>query len=298
MRNAPPPKSPIVNKTTEHGLLKFSRWLVNLGPTVINTLGSVGLSIFGIVIGIVSISNNTFQFVPWGIVIAVLIVCNLAGSIILAFREPRLLKLQEDLRTIKDRSKSSDEARAQLAEDAVNTYREIISELVIQVAKSLNLTDCERISVYKNQDNAFFMLGRYSENPKYNGQGRRAYVETEGCIGHAYLHGEAFYDDAPNPNNRKGQTYCNYMLQNWNLTLKVCNELTMRPRNMVACALYNQGRDRRIGVIVFESINIGRFTLDQIRQALQLAEVATISRLIEKMRILKTDINKAEEEGF
>ena len=67
---------------------------------------------------------------------------------------------------------------------------EVFNEHLAAIFYKLNLTDSERISFYKFQDDKFHIIGRYSLNPDLAKRNRKYYPSDEGLIGLAWRNGE------------------------------------------------------------------------------------------------------------
>jgi hypothetical protein len=266
--------------------VQWGRWLEDRWGQALTVLGGVILAGYEL--------TEAKSFLEWFFFILGSMIF-LIGSIVIFRQAPSITKQMDKINSLRRRLRMAEEAYAQLTERAQLANRQVIDPKLQKLAEKLGFGDTDRISVYKDAGGLFSMLGRFSVNPRYNLQGRRSYPDSEGCIGDAYLNGFAFDDNVPDPDESMG-AYCDHMLKRWRIDGKVCTNLRMKPRNIAASALYGSSSRRRIGVIVFESTQINKFTRPIIKEVLNAPETKEIEELAGQLEIVKTSIQTALEE--
>ncbi|MCX7089696.1 MAG: hypothetical protein NTV00_16795 [Methylococcales bacterium] len=127
--------------------------------------------------------------------------------------------------------------------------KELVTIWLKSALKNLKLNSTERATIYYEFDDAFFLLARYSINPKYAKIHRQKFPLTQGVIGKAWQHGLHVEKDCPDSKN--GQEYTGYLIKTYAYEEDKINSLTMKSCRYVALAIVDA--DVHIGVIVFES---------------------------------------------
>lgn len=162
----------------------------------------------------------------------------------------------------------------------------------------LNFSDTERINLYRHNGKHFTMIARYSKNPIYCERGRVIYSDNEGCIGKAWSRGYAWENNSPDPSTDETH-YVEYMRSEWKMDETVLRSLTMKSRNLYACAIDNfELPSRRSAVIVFESSERNRLNLNRLRSLISGDRFEHIRQLLETMKSLEPSLEKARNEGY
>ena len=166
-------------------------------------------------------------------------------------------------------------------------------------AKTLGLSDQERVSIYKHSDRhrLFYMLGRYSEGPDFARRGRGVYPEKEGCIGQAWQNGEGLAEELPDP-DFEGAEYARKMSEDWNIGGDAVNRMAMKSRLMFAKAIRDRTELHRIAVVVFESTRIDGFLVEDVRKFVEGNQGREMAHLIEVLQSLEPSPEIAASRGF
>jgi hypothetical protein len=175
--------------------------------------------------------------------------------------------------TYKDQKKLQEKAdsfEAQVAvipelNDAINSAQETMesyksnlrkmhSELVAthlkSAYKSLDLTTSDRISIYYEHANDFYLLARYSKNPVFAKPHRQKFALNQGVIGKAWQNQKHVEKDCPNSEDQSA--YLEYLGEKYGFKPAQALNFAMKSCRYVAVAIADA--DSHTGVIVFESI--------------------------------------------
>lgn len=121
-------------------------------------------------------------------------------------------------------------------QDIYRIYSNVFTEHLASLFFKLNLTDNERISMYKFQDDYFYIIGRYSINPDLKEINRDKYPK-EGLIYKAWCDGEYFLNDGPEF-NKKNKVY-NFFNSIAPIDKVTFDSLTMKSRSYYLKAFTN-----------------------------------------------------------
>jgi hypothetical protein len=195
------------------------------------------------------------------------------------------------------KSNEIDTLKARLAEYEKD-YPQSIEEQLKALATVLKLGANERISLYKfDEDDTFARLGRYSINTEYNKAGRVSYPAKEGAINKAW-YGDGFYfvDNLPDPNTDL-ETYLQRLKEEFGINKNVARDFKMKSRCYAAYAINNTKRDKRIAIIVIESINADGLGRDRLKAVLD-TESPRIARIMERLASVEPSPALARKEEF
>lgn len=118
--------------------------------------------------------------------------------------------------------------------------------------KHFNLGNEDRITVYRVQDNEwFYNVGRFSENPFFRKGGREKYPIDEGFIGACWANGEYRITNLPNF-DKDPERYFNEVVKRVKIDIEVLKNLTMKSRSYYCKRLKFNGEEP-IAVVVIES---------------------------------------------
>jgi hypothetical protein len=263
---------------TDPHLVKAAKWINLQWPQLVSIIGGVGISAVEILPTLYnedwSVIHRRTAYAFW-----LSMICIIVGGIASIIRTQRAEVL---LRRMHD-----------FEEDYPQIINDQLSILANQVLK---LEDTDRISIYKHDGRAFIKLGRYSKNPEYAKQGRSIYPDNEGCIGEAWLNGFSFIDGLPDP-AQDLENYLERLKQDYRIAKEVARNFKMKSRNFAAYAIEDSKGDRRIAIIVVESVNIGAFNETVLRRALE-KESGRMARLLERYRSIEPTPTVALKEGY
>ncbi len=178
-------------------------------------------------------------------------------------------------------------------------YFDIWDRRLQVLAEELGFDARDRISVYRHDDNAFTMVGRYAVLPQLDKPGRSVYPVDQGVIGAAWHagNGQCIVQDFPDPNTDL-DGYCARNLDEWHLTAEVVQAMNMKPRSIAAFALNDQQGSSRHAIIVFESTDANRFSVPELEKRVHGLPGKDIVHLLEVMRNREPSPEFAREKGF
>jgi len=172
-------------------------------------------------------------------------------------------------------------------------YSNVFTEHLASLFFKLNLTDNERISMYKFQDNYFYIIGRYSINPDLKEINRDKYPK-EGLIYKAWCDGEYFLNDSPEFKKNKTYNFFNSIAPIDKVTF---DSLTMKSRSYYLKAFTNTKKIDRIAIIVIESKKNKTLSKSEIDIVLK-EEENKLSSFVESINWNFPNINNAQNTGF
>lgn len=110
-----------------------------------------------------------------------------------------------------------------------------------------------RVSVYKFENEAFKLLGRYSNNPIYNKKGRESYPSNEGFIALGWANEIYEIYNIP-PWSRTGQDYKSAIKELCNISDKTLKGLNMKSCSFFIYRLDNEDSRPPLGIVVVEQL--------------------------------------------
>lgn len=135
-----------------------------------------------------------------------------------------------------------------------SSLRKMHSELVAthlkSAFKSLGLSTCDRISIYYEHANEFYLLARYSQNPVFAKPHRTKFALSQGVIGLAWQNQSHVERDCPNAADQ--DAYLEYLSSKYGFRRSQALGFAMKSCRYVAVAISDAGS--HTGVIVFESV--------------------------------------------
>lgn len=117
---------------------------------------------------------------------------------------------------------------------------------------TFSLTSYDRVTIYYEKGNTFYLLARYSVNPTFKKIHSQKFPINKGILSLSWEHGEYKELDCPfyRTNNKGYKTYINDKYQ---YPKSKIDSFTMKSNLYYGKSIINQGTN--IGVILFESIN-------------------------------------------
>lgn len=178
-------------------------------------------------------------------------------------------------------------------QDIYRIYSNVFTEHLASLFFKLNLTDNERISMYKFQDDYFYIIGRYSINPDLKEINRDKYPK-EGLIYKAWCDGEYFLNDSPEFKRNKAYNFFNNIAPINKVTF---DSLTMKSRSYYLKAFTNTKKIDRIAIIIIESKKNKTLAKNEIDIVLK-EEENKLSSFVESINWNFPNINNAQNTGF
>lgn len=168
-----------------------------------------------------------------------------------------LMKNDLEITKIKEKNKSLEKRCFDLESysESIGLFLEILPrEFLRNVSEFLNLKNSERISLYVLDGEKFRIIGRYSENPKYDRNGRCEYPSDCGyiskCLGNN--NGNSYYVKEKLP--KKLGKYVEAVSKDTGMNKDDINNLSMKSRSYFTRVIKDR-HNKNVGILVIESMN-------------------------------------------
>lgn len=176
--------------------------------------------------------------------------------------------------------------------ESVNLFLEgLPREFLKHVSKFLKLKNSERISLYVYFEKKFFIIGRYSENPTYNREGRRVYPEC-GYIAECLRNdnGKDYYSKTGLPTNTS-KKYLRTVERDTGMKREDIEKLSMKSRSYFTKVIKDENMNN-VGVLVIESTNeLLPMEAEELNKKLEELSVSQMATFLEVSNKLKGDIS-------
>lgn len=183
-------------------------------------------------------------------------------------------------------------------EDLHRNNLEIFNEHLASLFYKLKLTENERISFYKYQNDKFHIVGRYSSNPKLAEKNRKYYNSDEGFIAKAFQQGDYILNEGiPEFINGSKQAYYTFIRSKCDIPLETLKSIKMKSRSFYLYAFKDRRGLVRNSIIVFESKDTGKFDKEIIDENLRNEKTKFLS-FIERIESDLPELKNANEKGF
>jgi hypothetical protein len=137
-----------------------------------------------------------------------------------------------------------------------------------------------------------------AKNPVHNRRGRVIYPDHQGCIGQAWQNGKHIATGLPDPTN-DWRSYRALQISQYGLSGDVVDALTMRSRSYIAFALDGPSSERRIAVLVIESMAaVSEAKIRQFEQVVGGVEGTRLAKFLEIWERNGPNLDYAKGEGF
>ena len=210
----------------------------------INSINWVDVVIHGDSKLFVWIAIVGFIFLVWGAI------GNLLDKQELSKRAEKLPALRDK---VNDAERNIEELRSNLEEK----NKELARSYVEYLNNKLGLSTEDRVSVYFKHDEHFYLLTRYSSNPRYNEVNRTKFPYNHGVISKAWENGEYCEADCPKYEDEP-DNYCSHMDEHYDYGEDKVDSLTMKSHRFYGIGIAKQGKT--IGTLLVESVNCERIT--------------------------------------
>lgn len=169
----------------------------------------------------------------------------------------------------------------------IGLYLENIpKEFLRNVSKFLKLKNYERISLYVLAGNKFHIIGRYSENPTYDRNGRDSYPAESGYISKCLSNdnGKEYYVKEKLPADNK--KYLEVVTKEALMSEDEINKLSMKSKSYFARVIKDEKKN--VGVLVIEStkskFDISAENLNSKLKELSVHHMATLLDISDKLK--------------
>ena len=243
-------------------------WLSNLKKNWFSSIINLLLYIIPIIVVKKSISELVEEH--FLIFVLILIILFLFSEYIKIKDLIEIKRLKGDKEILKNKNKELEKNFENLS----MYFENLPSEFLNGVSKYLKLKNSDRISLYILNDDNFEIIGRYSENHKYNKKRRSKYPSNKGYIAKCLKNnnGKPYYYVAnlPKPTNKK---YTKKIANDTGMTKEEINKLSMKSRTYFTRVIKSEKINRNIGILVVESIN-EKFNVSEIELNRKLEELS------------------------
>jgi hypothetical protein len=203
-------------------------------------------------------------------------------------------KLENDKRELGVKIQSLENSIDEIQRNSLEIFNEHLAALFYK----LDLTECERISFYKFQDDKFHIVGRYSINPKLNERNRKYYPANEGLISLAWQIGEFHINSGiPEFVNGNKQAYYTYLRNLSDIPVDTIKNIKMKSRSFYLKAFTDSRGIQRNSIIAFESLNSGEFEIENIEPIIN-EEQAKLISFVERLQWDLPNLETANNQGF
>lgn len=265
------------------------RWLDEYKATVALVVSGVGLSVIKDLCVIVSDAN---QSVSVRIGSGIAVIGTLASAWYGGVAQARLASRNRDL-------EQQLEDATELVQNFGSDYFAIWDNRLKVLADVLNLDARDRVSVYRHRGSSFTMVGRFAVLPELDRPGRGVYPVDQGVIGTAWSRGDGkcIVQDLPDP-VQDLEGYCARSRDEWKLPVGVVKKLGMKARSIAAFALNGHGDSVRDAIVVFESSDANRFSIELLEHHIYGATGKDIAHLLKIMGEREPSLDFAAMRGF
>lgn len=270
---------------------RFRRWLAIIFEIALPIAAAVVLAMSGTVEGKIGLIGREPSASAVLIGIGALLL--LAAGVLVARRTIPLERLRREEPKLRERADLGGAALLRVMRNEVRG-----------LAKKAGYASNERVSLYREEEDGFTLLARYSARPAFaQSLGRFSLPCTEGVIGQAWDLGSAAETELPHPGNGElpNQEWVNAQQERCGVAQSVANGFAMRSQAYVAFRIASDDPKGQ-GVIVFEStlsstdlletggspaLSVGELE-DSVREASErLAKLLTESRPLAREEIRK-----------
>ena len=168
-----------------------------------------------------------------------------------------LMKNDLEITKIKEKNKNLETMHSKLEaySESIGLYLENLpKEFLRNVSEFLDLKNSERISLYVLDGEKFRIIGRYSENPKYDRNGRCEYPSDCGyiskCLGNN--NGNSYYVKEKLP--KRLSKYVEAVSKDTGMNKDDINNLSMKSRAYFNRVIKDR-HNKNVGILVIESMN-------------------------------------------
>lgn len=191
------------------------------------------------------------------------------------------------------------EALEEMLENSRTSYYDHWDDTAREIYHALNLTDRQRLSIYKYDDDIqkFRLLGRFSDNHAYRRRGRPTYPPDQGIIGAAWASGEAFERALPNPKSHS-ERYHAECERRYHMPRDVSASLTMKAVCLWAYALRNSLTNVRFAIVVIESTKRDDLDGKALKAAFENRFADEIAKRLVSLQKIEPSMSDAARLGF
>ncbi|MGE5282005.1 MAG: hypothetical protein ACM3N0_06745 [Chloroflexota bacterium] len=224
------------------GWTRVRGWLYRAAEVALPVAGAVALAISGHLKGKIGL----FGWEPAATVVMIAIgtLLLLTGAVFVAQRTIPLERLRDEEPMLRCRAELGSAALLRLAQTELRS-----------LARKANYASNERVSLYREEEDGFTLVGRHSARPAFEQSlGRECLPHDEGVLGRAWALGRAAETELPAPGggSTPNRQWLRAQQQRCKVAPEVATALTMRSQSYVAFRVASDD-PKSHGAIIFES---------------------------------------------
>ena len=205
-----------------------------------------------------------------------------------------LLKVsQSECDTLRD---DNQKLRLKFEDSIIDTYG-LFSLYLCNIYRNLELTQNERISIYRIELGSFRCIGRYSLNEQYKEKPERMYSRDYGYLGRAWNTGSIQDTNSPCPDS-DFENYVQYHHDQYGVPREIIEKSAMKSRAFRGIRIQNTQRSEPLAVVVCESKNVNGLPFGKISRAFNDLERRKLASLLEGLSNHMASVELAHGEGF
>lgn len=164
-------------------------------------------------------------------------------------RMEELKKENRELESVRVELNSTQEEMQASKSKVIEVHQELVTTWIKELFNKLSLGSEERITIYYEFDEEFFLLARYSSNPVFAKIHRQKFPLNQGVISRAWQHNNCVEKKCPHASDF--EEYSNYLENEYGYESVKIKSFTMKACRYLGQAI--KDADVHKGVIVFES---------------------------------------------
>jgi hypothetical protein len=182
----------------------------------------------------------------------------------LKLENDRLKEENSKVEQLKKRLNSAIEDSESLQNKLSESHVKLVTTWLKGCSKQNNLKTHDRITIYFCVEDHFYVLARYSQNPKFAEIHRQKFSKIRGVICEAWEHKVCIDIDSIPSYSNDPDGYKAYMSEKYGYEEKRVDALTMKSCQYVATSISEA--DNPLGVIIFESDQEGYYKTQKVNQ--------------------------------
>lgn len=193
----------------------------------------------------------TSESIPGGVIIFIglaLVIFGLVG----AYKDKKTLKEEnKELLKSKFNLEESERQVESLKSRLEKLNKALAQSWLIKLNTDLGLDTNDRVTIYYHNNDRFYLLARYSDNPEFRKIHRTKFQLNKGVISRVWQHDEHEEVDCPKFEDSSPNGYMGYMSATYNYDTNKLDSLHMKSHRMYGKGINNQ--NNRLGAILVES---------------------------------------------
>lgn len=232
---------------------RFKLWYSNLRKNWISFI--LNLILYLIPVIVIEPSISKYIVGKFVCVIILIVIFFLLNEFM---KTTELMKNDIELNKIKEENRSLEKIRSNLEGYSENIglfLENLPKEFLRNVSEFLDLKNSERISLYVLDGDKFRIIGRYSENPKYDRNGRCEYPTDCGYISKCLENnnGNSYYVKEKLPDPKRLNQYVEAVSKDTGMNEDDIKNLSMKSRTYFTRVTKDRNK-KNVGILVIESM--------------------------------------------